>query len=167
MPETRVADLVQELEGQLEGLRELLRTDLDFAVVEEAVTSSLGRVAGSVLAQVIEPVLTAALDLIPDGAPPVVVTPDLGYFENLEVATAQFGFAGVDAFVGYGGAFNADGSINTDGAFGLTVAGVDFGIATFAPTIYDIPGVSSFESQLQQVLPDVDVEIDAIAVRPS
>jgi hypothetical protein len=58
MPETRVADLVQELEGQLEGLRELLRTDLDFAVVEEAVRSSLGRVAGSVLAQVIEPLLS-------------------------------------------------------------------------------------------------------------
>lgn len=58
MPETRLADLVLELEGQLERLQELLRTDLDFAAVEEAVTASLDRVAASVLAQVIGPLLS-------------------------------------------------------------------------------------------------------------
>ena len=47
MPESRVTDLVQELEGQLERLRELLRTDLDFAAVEQAVTASLDRVVAS------------------------------------------------------------------------------------------------------------------------
>ncbi len=58
MPETGVADLVQELEGQLERLQELLRTDLDFAALEEAVTESLDRVAACVLEQVIGPLLS-------------------------------------------------------------------------------------------------------------
>ncbi len=53
MPETGVADLVQALEGRLERLQELLRTDLDFAALEEVVTASLGRVVASVLGRII------------------------------------------------------------------------------------------------------------------
>jgi hypothetical protein len=58
MPELRVADLLQELEGQLEQLRELLRTELDFAALEAAVTASLNRVVAGVLAQVLAPLLS-------------------------------------------------------------------------------------------------------------
>ena len=58
MPESRVTDLVQELEGQLERLRELLRTDLDSAAVEQAVTASLDRVVAGMLSQVIGPLLS-------------------------------------------------------------------------------------------------------------
>ncbi len=58
MPQTRVADLVQELEGQLERLQELLRTDLDFAALEEAVTESLDRLVACVLGQVIGSLLS-------------------------------------------------------------------------------------------------------------
>ncbi len=58
MPESRVTDLVQGLEGQLERLRELLRTDLDFAAVEQAVTASLDRVVAAVVSQVIGPLLS-------------------------------------------------------------------------------------------------------------
>jgi hypothetical protein len=49
MPENRLTDLVQGLEGQLDRLRRLLRTNLGFAAVEQAVTASLDRVAGGVL----------------------------------------------------------------------------------------------------------------------
>ncbi len=58
MPETRVADVVRELEGQLERLRGLLRTNLDFGALEEAVSVSLDRVVASVLGQVIGPLLS-------------------------------------------------------------------------------------------------------------
>ena len=50
MPESSIADLLQDLEGQLEQLRELLRSELDFAALEEAVTASLNRVVAGVLA---------------------------------------------------------------------------------------------------------------------
>lgn len=58
MPERSVADLLQELEGQLEQLCELLRSELDFAALEEAVTASLNRVVAGVLAEVLEPLLS-------------------------------------------------------------------------------------------------------------
>ena len=60
MPNTSIAVLWQELEGQLEQVRELLRTDLDFAVLEAAVTASLNRVAAAMLAEVISPLLSDA-----------------------------------------------------------------------------------------------------------
>ncbi len=58
MPSARLADLLQELEGQLEGLQELLKSSLDFAALEEVVTASLDRVAATVLANVLEALLS-------------------------------------------------------------------------------------------------------------
>ncbi len=58
MPQIRAADLLQQLEGQLEQLQELLRTDLNFAVLEEAVTASLDWVAAAVLRDLLSRVLS-------------------------------------------------------------------------------------------------------------
>lgn len=54
-----VADLLQELGGQLEQWREWLRTDLEFAGLEAAVTARLNRVVAAVRAEMILPLLSA------------------------------------------------------------------------------------------------------------
>jgi hypothetical protein len=58
MSSDNVADLLEELEGQIEQWRELLRTRLDFAALEEAVTASLDRIAATVLANLLAPLLS-------------------------------------------------------------------------------------------------------------
>lgn len=58
MPNASVADLLQQLEGQLESWREGLRINLDFAALEAAVTTSLDEVSAAVLANLLAPLLS-------------------------------------------------------------------------------------------------------------
>ena len=90
------------------------------------------------LRNLLQPLVTAALNATNEAGVPIPLTPtgDLSHFQDVEVQSMQFGMGGVDVFVGYGGEFNEDGSIDTSSAYGLNVATVDFGFALFKPTIY-------------------------------